>query len=818
MRAAKILFIFVFFISLITATSHSGDGTYTLFIGDDVTSDNDYEVTLHNITWSSGPNQSIILDSAIFNISREDILLTVFTLESGQSESTSVEEGKENLTVTVEALNFTPGSSGITTVYIPSRPYANVTVESVSYVPPPPDVEVTYVQAHQSKFYANISWATNTSANATLFIYNKTSLDPFKSIIISDEDTFHKVKVTGLKSDTNYDAIVEACTENSCAKSYTKSFKTNAVVPIISDVTVAGTTNDTAIITWKTDVISDSRVYYRKLGTSEWSAVPPVLPWLQIKKFFIFNFSDSTQEQQDNVMYFSGKSSSSPSASLAPISVQTLDIDAAILPEEDTADYTIQSDYLGGIYDIDAIKAIVKQYHSIKLYDLEDNTTYQYKVSSCADRCINSSTGTFKTEFTVQAPHARFVSAPSSVNHGTSAVLLISSYSKNPNGYIKDIKVEWNDGGSKSLIPKLGGDPKSFIHYDWPMFSVISITFQNSGNHQVKLSATDSYNKTKTDTINIYVNPKTKCTATSTKYYPSDTPCNNKWPSGGGSTIDYNNGIGACNAFEVCDNNLDYMIADAESCCNGEFSFSANPTKNRGYGYNKSRACAFALANTRNKGPIENLGSHSSMKICKASYLVYSIGSEAVYMKDYYTAEACCKASSFCDGYPHYQSWNPWPQSNIKFNELWCYWNDYWIFGKSPKNGWYGSDTNPESNNNALADIPAHASVNTMNTGTCVDYSFVVTTALRKAGFGKNEIMSIRTPGHLYNAVWLPGDNKYSFIDTVGNNGGDFFTGPGWGWDTSKKKNLDHCQYDSNRCSNDAGMRNCPSKSNMYGC
>jgi len=816
MKLAKLFLMFAFLVSLISATSHSGDGTYTLFIGDDVVSDNDYEVLLNNMTWSYGANQSIVLESAIFNISRDDILLTVFTLEDGESESTSVESGTENLTVTVVNMSFTPGSTGFTTAYIPPRPYVGTKVESVSYTPPPPDVDVTYVLAYAGKFSANISWATNTSANATLYIYNKTPMALHKTVQITDVAQYHSKNVTGLKSDTDYIALVHACTQNSCADSYEKSFKTLPVIPVISDVAVAGTTNDTAVITWKTDVVSDSRVYYRKMGTTEWTSVPPVLNWAAIQKYFIFNFSDAAQSSSEGAASLAG---SGQSASLAPISVKSINIGAvATLPDDYTGDYSIQSDYLGGLSDIGAITAVIQPSHSIKLYDLEPETTYQYKASSCADRCVNSSLGTFQTVFTVKAPYANIVSSPSTLNHGTSAVLLLSAYSRNPHGYLTDVKVEWNDGGTKSLTPKFGGDPKSFIHYDWPTLSVVSITFQNSGNHQVKLTVTDNYSKTSTETVNIYVNPQTKCTGTSAIYYPSDTPCNNKWPNGGGATINYNNGIGACNAFEVCDNNLDYMIADAESCCNGEFSFSPNPTKNYGYGYNKSLSCAFALANTRNKGPMTNLGSESSMKVCKASYLVYSVGSQAVYMKDYYTAEACCKASSFCDGFPHYQSWNPWPQSNIKFNELWCYWNDYWIFGKSPKDGWYGSDTNPESNNNALADIPAHASVNRMNTGTCVDYSFVVTTALRKAGFGKNDIMSIRTPGHLYNAVWLPGDNKYSFIDTVGNNGGDFFTGPGWSWDSGSKKNLNHCSYDSNRCSNDAGMRNCPDKSQMYGC
>jgi hypothetical protein len=815
MKSIKSVIFFVFLISLIQASTFNGDGTYKMYIGDIIQSSNDFEVKLTNFTISYTQDQQAFLDSAVYDIERDGVLLTTFTLKDGESESTSVDGGKKNVTVTVENMSYDPAPL-VVTAYIPPRPYATTQVESETYIPPPPDVEIEYITISPLKFSAFVEWGTDKSANGTLTIYNKSSSSPFKDYEFSSESESGSVNVTGLKSDTNYDALVRACTENSCAESE-ESFKTLPVTPEISDVVVVGTTNDTAIISWKTDIVSDSRVYYRELGTSEWSAVPPALNWLAIQKFFIFNLSDSQEKQTSNIASLSGKGGQMASLASTPPMSKTIDIgEIADIQTTLPGEYSIQSEYLHNI-DPEFIPMVVQQYHSIKLFNLKDDTTYQFKVSSCADRCVNSSIGTFETELTILTPYARFISPPSSVNHGTSAVLLISTYSRNPSGYIRDIKVEWNDGGSKSLIPKLGGDPKSFIHYDWPMFSVISITFQNSGNHQVKLTATDNYDKTTTDTFNIYVNPKTKCTGTTTKYYPSDTTCTNKWPHSGGAGIDYNNGIGACHAFEVCDNNLDYMISDAESCCNGEWSFSPNPTKNRGYGYSKDTACAFALANTRNKGPMESLSAESSMKICKASYLVYGMGSQAIYMKDYYTAEACCKASSFCEGYPKYQSWNPWPQSNIKFNELWCYWNDYWIFGKSPKDGWYGSDTNPESNNNALADLPSHASVNTMNTGTCVDYSFVVTTALRKAGFSKNSIMSMRTPGHLYNVVWLPGDSKYSFIDTVGNNGGDFFTGPGWDWKSGGKL-VDHCDYNSDRCSNDGGQKNCPAKSQVYGC
>jgi len=318
--------------------------------------------------------------------------------------------------------------------------------------------------------------------------------------------------------------------------------------------------------------------------------------------------------------------------------------------------------------------------------------------------------------------------------------------------------------------------------------------------------------------VTIIVGNKTRCNKTDVKYYPPDTPCTDKWPNDGKAGIDYNNGIGVCHAFEVCDPGLDFMVADAESCCNGEKAFSPNPTKDGGYDYDKDQTCGIAVGWTRSMGAITNLSATLSMKLCKTNFLVLGIGSQAVYMKDYYRAEACCKDSgNLCKDYSHFQAYNPWPQSNIKFSELWCYYTDWGIFGNTAKDGWYGSDYDPESNNNALADIPAHASVNRMNTGTCVDYSFVTTTALRKAGYARSQVMSMNAPGHLYNLVWLPGDTKYSFIDTVGNSAGNFFTGPGWTW-TAGGEERDHCDYYSDKCSNDGGKRNCPAKDKVWGC
>jgi len=795
------------------------------------------------------------VQSAVYQISFNGSPVANPTLEQGESHTASVLEGSENVTVTADELGYRIYSA---TAYI-VVPYAVTTVASASGPVPEPepepiiDVEITSVSETPDKFKVDIEWETNVSANGTIFLSKTSGGSVYKTAKESDFNTEQSDTITGLKSYTNYYYYIEACTENSCVQSEEQHFKTLPVIPVITDVRTTIITDETATVIWNTDVFSDSTVFYRKLGTTEWIQVPPpqVYDYETLMQYLIFDFIPPEDPEQvveiigqpitggipaklPDISIIQNKgllSMPSKVVSFSPYGFSetgTISFAGGPLPyysaeiqspadAEFEYNYNVNSQFLdNAVVDTAIMDLIIQQSHAVLLSGLEDDTTYQYKASSCADLCTNSSIYTFKTELTLYPPYIAMSTYPTNVNHGSSTTVTMRAFSYNPGGTITDASLSWNDGGTKSLVPKFGGDADSILPHTLSEKALASITFDNTGSHTLTFEVTDSFGLSSSMGVVVTVNPKAACTGTSTKYYPTDTPCTNDWPDSGGSTVDYNNGIGACHAFEVCDDGLDYMIEDAENCCNGKNSFSSNPPQNHGYGYSKQNTCDAARDKARTSGPLTSLTASSTMKLCKAAYLTYGIGSQAVYVKDYYIGECCCKAASICDSHPHYQA-GPWPQSNIHFNELWCYYYDWWIFGKSPKDGWYHSDTNPESNNNALADNPAHATVNRLNTGTCVDYGFVVATALRKAGYSKNEVMAIRTPGHVYNAVWLPGDTKYSFIDTVGNNGGDFFTGPGWDW-TSGGDHYDHCDYNSNKCSNDWGMRSCPSKSNMWGC
>jgi hypothetical protein len=77
-----------------------------------------------------------------------------------------------------------------------------------------------------------------------------------------------------------------------------------------------------------------------------------------------------------------------------------------------------------------------------------------------------------------------------------------------------------------------------------------------------------------------------------------------------------------------------------------------------------------------------------------------------------------------------------------------CEYYDAWIFGKYGKAGYWNSDTNYRSNSDSVTDVPVHASIERLSTGTCVDYSFALTTFLRKIGYSKDDVMAITFSGY----------------------------------------------------------------------
>jgi hypothetical protein len=306
------------------------------------------------------------------------------------------------------------------------------------------------------------------------------------------------------------------------------------------------------------------------------------------------------------------------------------------------------------------------------------------------------------------------------------------------------------------------------------------------GTHKITLQVIDADGLSSTDTIFVSVKSKTTCKDTNAIYVPEDTICNKKWPSQEGSLLTLNSRGYSCNLVEVCDENLDPLIEDSIDCCDGTPLIDDR---------SKANACSFA-----NKYSVQDT------KKCQALYLIESLGGDSVYMKDYLEAEMCCKGVKELCGNPiNFYTAKPLPRTGKDLSKLKCYNTQ----DNSPPGEWV-SDTKLELNNIALQDPPTHVSLNILATGTCADYSFALTTLLRKVGYNENEVYTVEAPDHAYNIVRLPLDRKYTIIDTTGNyNLAIVFgnTPPGY----------EYCENMKN-CYNDNGESLCPPLQEIYGC
>jgi len=112
---------------------------------------------------------------------------------------------------------------------------------------------------------------------------------------------------------------------------------------------------------------------------------------------------------------------------------------------------------------------------------------------------------------------------------------------------------------------------------------------------------------------------------------------------------------------------------------------------------------------------------------------------------------------------------------------------------------------------------PAHSSI-ILGTGTCTDYSVVLTTILRNLGLNDSEVYTVVNYkiGHAYNIVKFPDDVKYTIVDTTGNNPNSMI-------DTKAlaQGRIKYCSYKDdydNFCVNDLGKYLCPDVKNVKGC
>lgn len=277
---------------------------------------------------------------------------------------------------------------------------------------------------------------------------------------------------------------------------------------------------------------------------------------------------------------------------------------------------------------------------------------------------------------------------------------------------------------------------------------------------------------------------------TTAKYGPPDTPCTKAWPTAEGATISFNSDDDACDLFEICNPDLDYIIEDALDCC--VYQDLTDPK------------CNTAVAD-----------GGGNLKSCVGHYIIEGLGSDTDWMEDYFWAELCCQNntdSTACFDHFGHHNFEDTCQPDWGFNanvqNLPC-------VNAIPNHNW-ASDANMGQNTCKQLDLPAHASLNILETGTCTDYAVAVVTLLRKAGYEDDEVYALCDGHHCYNLVKFPGDAKFHFIDTVGNAGTPYVQNglPILGWNYAYCANsMGH--HVKNDATNDT-IR--PAKNKIIGC
>ena len=342
---------------------------------------------------------------------------------------------------------------------------------------------------------------------------------------------------------------------------------------------------------------------------------------------------------------------------------------------------------------------------------------------------------------------------------------------------------------SYDLDNNLENIPSTYKWYEKGRKIAEGINFRKSyppGTYKITLEVTDSEGLSSKDDIIVNSRSKQKCKETNAIYFPEDTSCNKKWPSEEGEKVLINSQGYSCNLVEVCDENLDFIVQDSIECCTQSLNTGDQA---------KNNACNFA-----------NKYSNRNTKKCQALYLVESLGGGRIYMKDYFESEMCCKGvSELCTNEKNLYTSKPFLTTTRDLSVLEC--------ENNPENnppGTWVSDSRLELNNIALQDVPAHVSINILSTGTCVDYSFALTTLLRKTGYKEEEVYTVESPDHAYNLIKFPLDKKYTLVDTTGNNNPAIIFG-------KTPLGYPYCESIKN-CYNDNGRSLCPQLRNIYGC
>lgn len=116
---------------------------------------------------------------------------------------------------------------------------------------------------------ATISWTTNEAANGNVYFSTSTPVNTITASTLANAaySTGHSFSLTSLSPSTTYYYVVKSAdVSNNVATSSQFSFTTPAiadiVAPIISGITTSGIASTTATVSWNTNELATSKVYF----------------------------------------------------------------------------------------------------------------------------------------------------------------------------------------------------------------------------------------------------------------------------------------------------------------------------------------------------------------------------------------------------------------------------------------------------------------------------------------------------------------------------------------------------------------------------
>ncbi len=293
----------------------------------------------------------------------------------------------------------------------------------------PSSLQILNLQSTSAQESAQIDWNTNVDANATV-AYKLQNEAQWQYAYDEQYSLSHSLNLVNLQPQATYDYQVISCTaEQECKQSQIQIFQTQSdQVPIIENINVIPLGENVALITWTTDILSNSSISYRELGSTQWIyASNPVYVLnhgdliydLSAGTTYEYQVSSCTQFNmcvQSDVDTF--ETPGGPALTISNVGVNSIEYTSANIYWDTNinANSTVRYRQLIPLrYWQYAHNSAFESTHNVPISDLVANTQYEYSAISCTPQgsCAESSSSTFWTQSAPQAQLSNLMSKAS---------------------------------------------------------------------------------------------------------------------------------------------------------------------------------------------------------------------------------------------------------------------------------------------------------------------------------------------------------------------------------------------------------------------